>query len=123
MELEKAQDIVTAINARQFFTMGIVEAAEVPSLTNVSLRDMLDAVDVVEADNAQAASEARGTGTTYNLHVVPAARLIAAVFCIEHYQPNSNIVVSAPSDQVKSGIIGLGVVAVAAMPSNNGRGD
>lgn len=82
MTLERAIEINTAICGVQFRQMGIIDTPQ-PSLKDISLRDMLDAVDMVSAESDKANIP---DGKTRTIHMTPDPRLVAAVYCIEHYK-------------------------------------
>lgn len=90
MSLERALEITAAICARSWATDISPDWAQ-PSLAGISLREMLDARDVVDAENARPKS--KGPRTIY---VVPDPRLIAAVYTFEHYEPSRQAVLSVP---------------------------
>jgi hypothetical protein len=92
MTPDRAKEIVKAINARAFFTMGIGDGA-LPPLAGVSLAEMVEAAEVVRLANATTpAVDGRRT-----IHVVPDDRLIAAVYCMEHYPCSNEPIVMVPA--------------------------
>ena len=96
MNLDRAKQIVGAITDRSLFKMGFLEGRPVGSLEGVSLAEMLDATAAVEAENERAAEEARQSGGSYSIMSVPAERLIAAVYAVEHYTASSDAIVAMP---------------------------
>ncbi|MCA1490127.1 hypothetical protein I6F11_04235 [Ensifer sp. NBAIM29] len=90
MELDRALWIVKAINQRALFAMGIAE--KVDSLEGVSLSQMIAAKDRVEFENAMA----RPVDGKRTVHVVPADRLIAAAYALEHYDGDESAVAVIP---------------------------
>lgn len=94
MSFDRALEIVHAINNRAFFGMGLNIVGPIGSLEGVSLAQMLEAVTVVKAHDS--ASEGTFPRT---IHVVPAERLIAAAFVLEHYEPSTEAIVVAPTRQ------------------------
>ena len=78
--LERALDICHAINA---FALAEFDLAtpDPRKLEDVSLREMLDALAMVEAWNARP----RISGETTSISFVPAERLIAAVYTLLHF--------------------------------------
>lgn len=97
MTPERAQEIVTAINARGFYTIGLWhEGRPLGSLEGVGLAEMIEAKNAVEAANAQEEAHAKETGGGYTIRIVPDDRLIAAVYAIEHYPASSEPIVMLP---------------------------
>lgn len=82
-ELKKASDIVAAINSFAFESEGIEKKADIKTLENLSLSEMLSAVAVVNAMNDEE-SKKSGTRTIY---IVPDDRLTAAVYTFLHFYP------------------------------------
>ncbi|WP_139232516.1 hypothetical protein [Devosia crocina] len=87
MTLDRALEIVGAI-ADRYIASEINPDHELGSLEGVSLRDMLDACDIVQAENISKSGGAR------TIHVVPDPRLIAAVYAFENYQPSRTAILS-----------------------------
>lgn len=82
MELERAKEIVHAINCASYATMRI-DGFEVPKwLEEVSLADMLEAKAAVERLDREQKPDVNGTRT---FHMKPDDRLIAAVYVLLHY--------------------------------------
>ena len=81
MTPERAQEIVTAINNRCLFTIDAVDAVNLGSLRGVSLAEMMEAKSIIEAENLAAVVV---DGVRW-IKQVPADRLIAAAYCMEHY--------------------------------------
>lgn len=79
-ELDRAQDICAAINAFAMAAMGIGNASP-KAVQDLSLRDMLDALDTVERWNDRPKME----GVGYSMCMVPAERLIAAVYTLVNF--------------------------------------
>lgn len=98
LDLERALEIVGAINDRMFLAMGLVPASEVGSLQGVSLVQMLEAKQVVERENDRRAAEAKREGSSYSISVVPADRLIAAAYALENYEAGDGHFVMMPED-------------------------
>jgi hypothetical protein len=90
MTPDRAREIVNAINNRCLFKMGLTE--KLPSLAGVSLAQMVEATQIVEAGNA-ARGAVRGGHT---IHMIPAERLIAAVYALENYPADGDAVVLMP---------------------------
>jgi len=112
MTPERAQEIVAAINDRCFFAMGMVEPGKIGSLKDVSLAEMIEATAAIKAENACAQAHAREHGGSYTTKVIPADRLIAAAYALEHYHPDNEAVVVVPTtewpyDRRALGIVGL----------------
>jgi hypothetical protein len=112
MTLERAQEIVSAINDRCLFAMGLVEPAKVGSLKDVSLADMLAAKAEVEAENARVAAHAREHGGSYSIRTIPADRLIAAAYALEHFRPDNEAVAVIPTTEWPYNRRALGVVGL-----------
>lgn len=102
LTLEQAQDIVAAINHRAFITNGLKEDQPLAALSNVSLAEMLEAAEAVRAENRRREQAAKGTGESYSISMVPAERLIAAVFVAENYQPGKSPILSLPCNSLLS---------------------
>ncbi len=80
--LERALTICHAINSLAMASMGLGDGADAPRvLRDLSLRDMLDAIDTVEVWNARP----RISGVPYSQSMVPAERLIAAAYTLLHF--------------------------------------
>ncbi|MEW6256928.1 MAG: hypothetical protein AB1592_13315 [Pseudomonadota bacterium] len=110
MTPERAQDIVSAINARCFVTMGIDQ--ELYSLEGVSLAEMIEAAAIVQAKNAAAEAHARAHGGGYSISMVPAHRLIAAVYVVEHYEPAREPILYLPRLGFFTDRVALALVAM-----------
>ncbi|MRX32776.1 hypothetical protein [Aminobacter sp. MDW-2] len=106
MDVQRANAIVKAINQRAFFAMGIAETVD--TLEGVTLADMLEAKEIVQAANKAAASI---DGKT-ELRVVPDDRLIAAAYTLEHYWPDNEAIVVVPTHQWPYNRRALGVVGL-----------
>lgn len=79
-ELDNALDICRAINSLAMCSMGL--GCGVPELLrDVSLREMLDALDTVERWN----DRPRISGVSYSVSMVPAERLIAAAYTLINF--------------------------------------
>lgn len=94
--LERAQEICDAINSFAMeamgFEQGIAEMrGRIVLLKGLTLRDMLDALACVEAWNSRPVP----MGQSKSLCMVPAERLIAAVYTLIHFPPEEedNLVV------------------------------
>lgn len=83
--LDRALGICGAVNAFAPESMGFdpVPAAARKLLSPLSLRDMLDALDEVERYNARPAMD----GVSRSTYMVPAERLIAAVYTLLNFAP------------------------------------
>lgn len=81
-DLDHASEIVAGINSLAFCAMGLGDAV-VAKIAKLSLREMLDAVDVVERFN----DKPKILGETYSISMVPAERLVAAAYTLIHYAP------------------------------------
>lgn len=79
-EFDRAQQIVASINSLAMESMGLGKA-ETKILHDLSLRDMLDAVSVVEAWNRMPSQN----GISKSIYMVPAERLTAAAYTLLHY--------------------------------------
>lgn len=90
MTPERAREIVSAINDRCMFTIGVSET--LGSLTDVTLAEMLEAATIIKAGNA-AAESVNGRKV---IKLVPDDRLIAAAYCMEHYPCSNEAIVVMP---------------------------
>lgn len=79
-ELDRAMRICADINAFALATMEI-GSPDPKGVADLSLRDMLDALDTVERWNARPKMECVG----YSMCMVPAERLIAAVYTLVNF--------------------------------------
>lgn len=91
MTLDRALEITSAICARSWAT-DIDGDYPQPSLVGISLREMLEACEVVEASNVPPALP---SGIRV-IHVVPDPRLVAAVYAFEHYEPSARAILAVP---------------------------
>lgn len=94
MRIDRALEIVTAINERCFFTMGITET--LAPLSGVSLAEMIEAKAEVEAFNRDEEARQKAEGGSRKIRVVPDDRLIAAAYCAEHYPVSNEAILSLP---------------------------
>lgn len=79
-DLERAKDICHAINAFAMETMGLGKA-DPAKVRELSLREMIDAVALVERWNDRPHME----GVRRSVCMVPAERLVAAVYTLVHF--------------------------------------
>lgn len=79
--LDHALKITKGITQRAFLTMGLTDSPVLPSLREVSLTDMLAAVQLVRDHN----EHAQPVDGVRHIYVVPDDRLIAAVYVAIHY--------------------------------------
>jgi hypothetical protein len=79
-DLDHASEIVAGINSLAFCAMGLGDAV-VAKIAKLSLREMMDAVDVVERFNRKPTM----LGETYSISMVPAERLVAAAYTLLNY--------------------------------------
>lgn len=79
-EFDRAQQIVASINSLAMESMGL-RKAETKILHDLTLRDMLDAVSVVEAWNKMPSQ----SGVSRSVYMVPAERLTAAAYTLLHF--------------------------------------
>tara|TARA_R110002012_G_C11673164_1_gene613289 strand:+ start:4059 stop:4430 length:372 start_codon:yes stop_codon:yes gene_type:complete len=92
MTPERAIDICRRINARYFLALGLSEQPQLPSLEGVTLAEMLEAAEQVRKINALSALRP-GASTVY---VVPADRVIAAVYTVANYDPDCGPIAIEP---------------------------
>lgn len=90
MTPQRALEIVSAINDRCMFTMELCDNPK--SLAGVSLAEMIEAKGIIEAQN-DAAESVNGSRT---IKLIPDDRLIAAAYCMEHYEPSNEAIVVMP---------------------------
>lgn len=95
MENERALKIVRAINDRGFLCMGMVKPEDIDSLEGVSLSEMIDATRAVEAIN----EEAKKSDGPHTIYIVPAERLIAAVYTLENYASDNSPIAMTPTKE------------------------
>lgn len=95
LTIERAREIVRAINARAFVTMGMAD--ELASLEGVSLAQMLEAVRMISNANAARRAAAAINGGGFTIDVIPGDRLIAAVYAIQHYPASREPILSIPA--------------------------
>lgn len=95
MNLDRAREIVIAINDRAMVTMDL--PAKLDPLSDLSLADMLEAKRLVKNANAAAQAAAAVNGGGYRISVIPDDRLIAAVYTLEHYYSQPTAILAVPS--------------------------
>lgn len=112
MEIERAKEIVKAINARAMVTMGM----DVPmaSLAKVTLLQMMEAKAAVEAMNAEAREHHDRHGWGRSIYIVPDDRLIAAVYALSHFPPSRDPILCLPFPTLLGTHIALACVAVSS---------
>lgn len=113
MDFDRALKIVSAINDRCFYAMGLVD--KVGSLQGVSLAEMIRAKAIVAAANAK---EKPGPHT---IHVVPDDRLIAAAYALEYFAPSKEAVAMVPTRQWPYDRRALGVVGLEPETKQEGE--
>jgi len=119
MSLQRARQIVTAICNRSFVTMGFQQ--DIDSLADVTLAEMLEAARMVENANAAARAASAMIGDGYTSHVVPADRLIAAVYAFENYEASRAPILAVPHWSGKLRVIAVATVEIpAGEPSEQG---
>ena len=96
MPTEQALNIVEAINQRLMVSMGIGDDKPLLPLDGITLAQMLEATHTVETMNDRASEAAKQSGGGYTIHMVPAERLIAAVFVSEHYPVSHDSILMLP---------------------------
>lgn len=79
-DLDRALDICHAVNAFAMEAMGLGKA-DPKAVADLSLRDMLDALETVKRWNRRPHMD----GVSYSTSMVPAERLIAAVFTLVNF--------------------------------------
>jgi hypothetical protein len=80
-DLEHASEIVAGINSLAMSAMDFCDG-DIRAIKDLSLRQMLDAVEVVERYNRKPIP----LGTTHHSYMVPAERLTAAAYTLIHFQ-------------------------------------
>jgi len=116
MTPERAQEIVTAINDRALLAMGIDR--NMGSLEGVSLAEMLAATEIVAAGNKAREHVARQTGTSCSISIIPAERLIAAVYTLENYKPGNEAIAIIPTNEWPYDRRAIGVVGLEPEPED-----
>ncbi|AAL49610.1 unknown [Sinorhizobium phage PBC5] len=116
MPLERARQIVTAINHRAFFAMGISDKSA--SLEGVTLIDMIEAKARVEKENDAPPVDGKKAFT-----IVPDDRLIAAAYALEHYDGDKSAVAVVPGRDMFGEPCrkALGVVQLAGLRDPEGE--
>lgn len=112
MTLERAREIVTAINDRCMATIGL--PAKLASLEGVSLEEMIEAKRLVENANTVNQAAAKFSGGSYSISMVPDDRLIAAVYVLDHYPDSSEPILSVPGRRGHQRVVA--VVELAETP-------
>lgn len=79
-EFDRAQQIVASINSMAMESMGLGKA-ETKILHDLSLRDMLDAVETVDQWNKMPSQD----GISRSVYMVPAERLTAAAYTLLNF--------------------------------------
>ena len=79
-EFDRASCITAAINSFCLASMGLGNANPKP-LNNLTLHDMMEALNIVERHNSKPAI----AGVAHSVHMVPADRLIAAVYTLLNF--------------------------------------
>lgn len=110
MTPERAAEIVAAINNRAFMSMGLADQAG--SLQGVSLAEMLEAKALVKQGNEESEAGARRSGGGYSISCTPDDRLIAAVYTLEHYRPDTKPILCLPWRGFEGDRIAVAVVAL-----------
>ena len=100
MDLERAKEIVSAVNDRCFFKMELVE--KVGSLKGVSLAEMLEAKRVVQDNNHDGEARQKVEGGSRSISMTPDDRLIAAAYVMEHYPVDTEAIVILPTTRLEA---------------------
>ncbi|MFG1238040.1 hypothetical protein V5F63_12645 [Xanthobacter autotrophicus DSM 597] len=114
MELERATEIVRAINARAMVTAGLDVA--LGNLKDISLAEMLEAKAAVMAANVAAAAHQKEHGGSYSVYMVPDDRLIAAVYVLGHFAPSRDPILCLPFPSFNGTHVAVACVAVTPEP-------
>lgn len=109
LTLARAVEVVGAINAACFIRVGVYDGGPDPfaPLKGLSLADMLQAVEVVKAENEgrQAAAKNDAASPGVSLFMTPDDRLTAAVYTMLHYDPDPDPIVHEPIPEKGSGAV------------------
>lgn len=116
MDIARARDIVRAVNARCYATVGI--EIELPSLEGVSLAEMIEAKQVVQNLNAANEAAAKISGGSYSISMVPADRLIAAVYTLDHYHDSREPILSIPAGTARQRVVAVLTINNAGAPED-----
>jgi len=82
MDLERAKEIVHAVNSVAYATIGVPNFLSPQWLEKVPLAEMIEAKALVENDNKGRPSNSDGSKS---FSIIPDDRLIAAVYVLLHY--------------------------------------
>lgn len=110
LTLERAIEIVTAVNGRALVTMDL--PGDLSPLDGVSLAEMLQAKALVAQENADAKRIAAAHGGAYSIRVVPDDRLIAAVYVLDHYHHSKTAILAIPDKRFPDCVKALAVQTV-----------
>ena len=97
MTPERAAEIVSAINDRALYQLGMVQ--KLGSLAGVSLAEMVEAKNVIEAGNLEARQRQEREGGSITIRTIPDDRLIAAAYALEHYRPTFEAIAVVPTSE------------------------
>ncbi|KQV27877.1 hypothetical protein ASC97_05810 [Rhizobium sp. Root1203] len=97
LTFDQALSINSRIAKRYFLANGLTDNPVLPSLNDVSLAEMLTAVQMVREHN----ENSKPVNGTRHLHVVPDDRLVAAVYVAIHYSVDAEqpIVIEPEKDE------------------------
>lgn len=85
---------------------------KVASLEGVSLAEMLQAKEVIEAENRRREAYAKEHGGSYSISMVPADRLIAAAYVLDNYHPDRDAICMVPHHSFEGELRAVAVVAI-----------
>lgn len=89
MDIERAFAIVHGINCGCYAALDIKGNAIPSWLADVSLAEMIEAVNMVTAKNQEPTLDENGSRC---FTIVPDQRLVAAVFTLLHYEPDADLI-------------------------------
>lgn len=100
MELERAREIMKAMFAWCMYDIGVEGKAPERIPEEITLRDMLDANDVIKAEAKRLLEEARDgkKGVSIPMSIDP--RGIAALYTAMHFRPDHDNTVASHGDAV-----------------------
>lgn len=110
MSLKRAKDICAAINWHAFNSEGLEFDEPVIDLASISLGEMLNAAEILEEKNKLALLAQRTYGGSTKMSLIPAERLVAAVYVLNNFVSSDRAICSYPIS--RDAAIAVGVVRI-----------